>query len=63
MRPADYKPRAETVMLKSVTLEDNELWGPVAIQKALEVKLSGNRFPSKAGKQLKVQTSAKVRGD
>ena len=60
--PNDYKPRAETVMLKSVTLEGNELWGPVTIQKALEVKLSGNRFPSKAGKQLKVQTSAKVRG-
>jgi len=45
-----------------VTLEGNELWGPVTIQKALEVKLSGNRFPSKAGKQLKVQSSAKVRG-
>lgn len=60
--PADYEPQADSAMLKAVTLEGNELWGSVTIQKALEVKLSGNRFPSKAGKQLKVQTSAKVRG-
>lgn len=53
--PSGYEPQADSAMLKSVTLEDNELWGPVTIQKALEVKLSGNRFPSKAGKQLKVQ--------
>jgi len=59
---ADYEPQAESAMLKAVTLEGNELWGPVTIQKALEVKLSGNRFPSKDGKQLKVQTSANVRG-
>ena len=60
--PDDYEPQADSAMLKAVTLEGNELWGPVTIQKALEVKLSGNRFPSKAGKQLKVQSSAKVRG-
>ena len=60
--PSDYEPQVDSAMLKTVTLEGNELWGPVTIQKALEVKLSGNRFPSKAGKQLKVQTSAKVRG-
>lgn len=61
--PGDYKPRVESAMLKQVTLEGNELWGAVTIKKALQVKLSGNRFPSKAGKQLKVQTSANVRGD
>lgn len=60
--PSDYEPQVDSAMLKTVTLEGNELWGPVTIQKALEVKLSGNRFPSKAGKQLKLQTSAKVRG-
>ena len=60
--PSDYEPQADSAMLKAVTLDGNELWGPVTIQKAFEVKLSGNRFPSKDGKQLKVQSSAKVRG-
>ncbi|MDG1241393.1 MAG: hypothetical protein P8P52_02410, partial [Opitutae bacterium] len=60
--PNDYKPRADSAMLKQVTLQGNEFWGPVTIKKALQVDLSGNRFPSKAGKQLKVQTSANVRG-
>ena len=59
---ADYEPQTDSAMLKAVTLDGNELWGPVTIQKALEVKLSGNRFPSKDGKQLKVQSSANVRG-
>jgi hypothetical protein len=60
--PNDYKPRADSAMLKQVTLQGNEFWGPVTIKKALRVDLSGNRFPSKAGKQLKVQNSANVRG-
>ena len=60
--PNDYKPRADSAMLKQVTLQDNELWGPVTIKKALQVDLSGNRFPSEAGKQLTVHSSGMVNG-
>lgn len=59
--PDDYKPQPASAMLKKVILEANELWGPVSIQKALEVNLSGNRFPSRAGNQLKLQSSGTVR--